>query len=200
MAENLNIYAGEPLTTGTCFVAPMGSSAPTKTDWDAGTYTLDAAWVDLGFIGEDGYTESKNISTDDKRAFGGGVVKTLQTDVTYEYSFTFLESLNANVLKAVYGASNVTVEAADATHGTRVEVQKTDLKLPHQMWVLDTMDSELGANYRSFLGDAVIIDVDDIQIVHSDVIMYAVKLRAYADDNGVYVYTWTNDGRPTTGT
>lgn len=197
MAENLNVYAAEPLVAGTCFVAPLGSTAPTKTDWDLEDYGLDAAFVDLGYISDEGYTETKDVSLDDKRAFGGGVVKVLQTDVTWTYKFTFLESLNANVLRAVYGSDNVTVSAADATYGTRIEIKKTNLKLPHQMWVIDTMDSELGAYYRSFLPDAQIVDIDDVSITHSDVVMYGVTLRAFEDDNGVSIYTWTSDGRPT---
>lgn len=190
MADNLNVYAAEPLATGTCFVAPLGSAAPTDVDT-----ALDAAFVDLGHIGEDGYTETKDVSLEDKRNFGGKVVKVLQTEVTWTYTFVFLESLNANVLRAVYGDDNVTVTPATTTDGTRVAIEKTSRKLPHQMWVIDTTDSELNARYRSFLPDGQIVEIGDVTIVHSDTIQYEVTLRAFEDASGVSIYTWTDDGR-----
>jgi hypothetical protein len=199
VALNQNVYAAEPSATGTCFVAPMGSTPPTKALFDAGTYTLAPAFIDLGHIGEDGYTETKDIKTEDKRNFGGKVVKVLQTEVTYTYKFVFLESLSANVLKAVYGAANVTVTPATSTIGTLVEIKKNTRKLPHQMWVLDTIDSELDAHYRSYIPDGQIITLGDVKIVHSDVIMYEVEVRAFEDPTGVSIYTWTNDGRVSTG-
>lgn len=199
MAQNLNVYAAEPAATGTCFVAPLGSTAPTKTLFNAGTYTLDAAFIDLGHIGEDGYTETKDINLEDKRNFGGKVVKVLQTEVTYTYKFVFMESLNANVLQAVYGVDNVTVVAATPSSGTLVEIKKTARKLPHQMWVLDTVDSELNAHYRSYIPDGQIVSIGDVTIVHSDIIMYEIELRAFEDQTGVSIYTWTNDGRTSAG-
>lgn len=40
---------------------------------------------------------------------GGRIVKVLQTEYNHSFKFVLLESLNADVLKAIYGASNVTV-------------------------------------------------------------------------------------------
>lgn len=196
MADNQNVYAAEPLATGTCFVAPLGTAALTKTDFED-TDPLPAAWVDLGQIGEDGYTETKDVNLEDKRNFGGRVVKVLQTEVTYTYKFVFLESINADVLKAVYGADNVTVTAATATEGALVEVQKTSQKLPHQMWCIDTWDSDLGARYRSFIPDGQIVEIGDVTLVHSDTVSYEVTLRAFEDDAGVAIYTWVQDSRTT---
>jgi hypothetical protein len=197
VAKNANVYAAEPLATGTCFVAELGTTALTKTDFTSGTALSDTDWTDLGHIGEDGYTETKDVNLEDKRNFGGRVVKVLQTEVTWTYKFVFLESVNSDVLKAVYGENNVDVTPAAGENGAIIEVRKTALKLPHQMWCIDTVDSDQGARYRAFLPDAQIVEIGDVVLVHSDTVMYEVTLRAFEDANGVSIYTWIDDGTGT---
>src|SRR5262245_50302702 len=197
MAENLNVYAAEPMATGTVFAAPLGTSAPTKTEFTSGDFTLDAAFLDLGHIGEDGYTENLERNIEKKRNFGGKVVKVLQTEFTATYEFVLLETLSANVLKAVYGDNNVTVTAATTTSGAIIEVKKNSRKLPHLMWVIDTTDTELEANYRNFIPDAQITNLGEVKIVHTDTIEYTVTLEAFDDATGNNIYTWINDGRKT---
>ena len=46
-----NVAAGKPRVNGAIFVAPVGSTLPT----DAST-VLDAAFINLGFISDDGVT------------------------------------------------------------------------------------------------------------------------------------------------
>ncbi|WP_051432618.1 hypothetical protein [Promicromonospora kroppenstedtii] len=107
MSNSANIVAGKPLATGGVRIGPLGATAPT----DA-TTALDAAFVSAGYVGEDGLTETTDRSTEKVKAWGGDIVKVLQTDFSVSYSFTFLETLNTDVLKAVYGDDNVTVTAA----------------------------------------------------------------------------------------
>ena len=185
-----NVYAAEPSATGAAFVAPLGTPLPTSLD-DA----LDSAFVSLGYVGEDGITETTDRSTDEKKDMGMDVVKVLQTDYSHEFSFVLLESLNANVLKAIYGADNVTVTPADSTHGTRVAVKKTSKKLPKQAWVFDTIDSELGAKYRNVAGQAQVTSVGDVTLAASDTIEYEVTLKVFKGDDGAYVNTYTDDGQ-----
>lgn len=192
MADNKNIYAAEPLATGSCFVAPLGTAGPT----DA-TSTLNAAYIDLGNIGEDGFTETAEKSTEDKKNFGGKLVKVLQTDYKHTFKFTLMESLNADVLKAVYGESNVTITPANASHGLQVKITKNAKKLPHKSWVIDTADSEFGARYRNYIPDGQITEVGDVQLVHTDVIAYEVTLTAFEDASGNHVYTYTDNGQKT---
>lgn len=193
-ANSLNVYAAEPLATGSCLVAPLGTAGPT----DANT-ALPAAWIDLGHVGEDGFTETQERTTDKKKNFGGKTVKVLQTEYVHTFKFVLLESLNAAVLTAIYGAGNVTVTPSDGTHGGQVKVIKNGKKLPKQSWVIDTTDTELNAFYRNYVPVGQITTVSDIKIVHSDTIQYEVELEAFEDAAGVYVHTWTDDGIITTG-
>jgi hypothetical protein len=191
-SDVLQVYAAEPMATGAIRVAPLGTTGPT----DA-VAVLDAAFVDLGYVGADGFTERNDRKTDRKRSFGGKVVKVLQSEFNAQIEVTLLESTNAEVLKAVFGASNVTVTAASASHGVQVTVKKNSKRLPHASWVIDTTDSELGAFYRNYAPDAKVDSVSDIKIVHTDTIEYKLMIECFEDANGNNILTFTDDGQTT---
>ena len=110
----------EPLVTGSCLVAPLGTVGPT----DA-TTAPGAAFIDLGHVGRDGFTETMDRTVDKKKNFGGKTVKILQTGYVHTFKFILLESLKAEVLKAVYGADNVEVTPATDLVGGTVHIKKT---------------------------------------------------------------------------
>ena len=189
-SSNLNVYAAEPAATGSVRVAPLGTTLPTDT-----STALNAAFKDLGHVGESGITESTDRSIDKKKNFGGVTVKILQTDYVHTFKFTLLESLNAEVLKTIWGAANVTTTAATSGHGVLLTVKKTKAKLPKLAWVFDTLDSELGAAYRNCIPQGQIMTVDPTVIVHTDTIEYGLELEVFPDATGVHVYTYTDDGQ-----
>ena len=160
-----NIYTAEPLATGVVFVAPVGTPLPT--DPQVAIATVSAAWVDLGYTGTDGFIEKNDRKTTLKYCFGGTAVKNLQTEYNAQLDFTFMESINADVLSAVFGKTNVTVTPATSLHGTQVQVYKNSRKLPHQSWIVDTWDDELNAKYRNVAPNAQITTVAEIKVVHS---------------------------------
>lgn len=198
-----NVYAAEPTVAGSIFVAPLGTPAPADADDPSGaTAPLDLAFIDLGDVGEDGFTETTDRRITRKRNFGGKVIKVLQTEHGITYQLVFAESLNADVLKAIYGAANVTISPATATHGQQIAVRKNNRRSPHLTWVVDTIDSSLGADedhpaiWRTYIPDGQIVDTRDVKIVHSDTIEYGVTLEAFEKD-GNNVITWTDDGQVT---
>lgn len=184
-----NVYAAAPLVLGSLRVGPLGTTAPT----DA-TTELDAGFVDLGYIGDTGFVKKLERQTTQKRAFGGKVVKTLQSQFTTTLQVVLLESLNATALKAVYGTNNVTVTDATSEHGAQVKVNVNALKLPHQSWVVDTTDDELAGFYRVYIPDGQVTTVGDIKIVHTDTIEYNLTITCYDDVSGNQAYTFTDNG------
>lgn len=201
MADVANIYAAEPTASGSIFVAPKGTTAPAEADDPAGaTVELSEDWTDLGDVGEDGFTEKTDRKIDKKRNFGGKVVKVLMTEFGKSYELVFLETLNADVLKAIHGANNVDVTPANASHGTQIVVRKNAKRVPHLSWVIDTIDSSLGvdedhpARFREYIPDGQIVDTGDIKIVHTDTIEYAATIEAFEVD-GNHVISWSDDGQ-----
>lgn len=182
MASNVsNVFAAMPAVTGAVRRGPLGTAAPTNA-----TTALNAAYVDLGYIGEDGFTESNARSTDKKKAFGGTVVKVIQTDYSATVKFIFMESINADVLRAVYGEDNVTVS------GDNITVNKNKKVLPHASWVLDVLDG--AGSIRTYIPDGQITEVGDIKKVHSDTIAYEVTIECFEDANGNNIVEFINKG------
>lgn len=189
-----NIYSAEPLATGVAFVSPLGTPGPT--DAVTPVATISQLWTDLGYTGADGFTEKNDHKTDMKRSLGGKIVKVLFTEFSATLEFTLMESLNADVLKAIFGANNVEVTAATSQHGNQVRVLKNSIRFPQQSWLIDTWDDELGAKYRNYAPVGQLISVADIKVVHTDIIEYKVTLECLesviGEDN---ISTFTDDGQ-----
>jgi len=175
-----NVMAGVPLATGGVLIGDLTAAAPTTA---VGALTgFNAA----GYIGEDGVTEANERSTDRIRAWGGDTVKVVQTEHNVTYKFTFLETLNAEVLKAVYGEDNVT------TTGSLHEVQVNSATLPHKSYVFEVKDGD--AKIRIYVPDGQITEVGDITYSDSEVIGYEVTVEAYADSEGNKAYKFLDSG------
>jgi hypothetical protein len=188
----LNVCAAEPQSTGGLYTAPLGTPKPTTI-----ATPLASPWIGLGFIGEDGVVETQDRSIDKKKSWGGATVKILQTDYVHTCKFKLLESTNAEVLKVVYGAANVTITAATATHGVQVEVKKNPKKLPKLTWCVDSIDSELGALARQYIPIGQIMTIGDVTWTHTDTIEYDIELEAFPDPTGNHVYLLTDDNQKT---
>lgn len=191
MPSAANVLAGKPLATGGVSMAPVGTALPT----DAVT-ALAAAFKNAGYVGEDGLTETTDRSTDKVKAWGGDTVKILQTDFAVTYQFTFLESLNSDVLKAVYGADNVVTTAATAAKGTLHAVKVNSDELPHQVFVFDMKDGQ--ARIRIAVPDGQITEVSEITYNDGEVIGYQVTVEAFRDSTlGANAIKYLDDGKPT---
>lgn len=191
MPNALNVLAGKPLATGGVLVAPLATAGPTNANT-----ALNAAFKALGYVGEDGLTETVGRSTDKIKAWGGDVVKVLQTDFENTYTFSLIESADAEVLKAVNGSANVTTTAASASMGTQHAVKVNSDTLPQQSFVFEMKDGN--ARIRIYLPVAQIIEVGDVTYNDSDVISYELTVEAFRSDAlGANALKFINDGRTT---
>ncbi len=190
MADNSKVLAVEPTVSGGVFAGPLDTTAPTSA-----VSVLDGGFIDLGHIGEDGVNETTDRQITKKRNWGGKVIKVLQTEYSKIYTCVFSESLNGNVLAAIHNVANVTELSANGMHGNQIAV-KHNAKRPQKLsWVLDSIDTELGAKYRTYIPEGQVISTGDVQRVHSNTIEYQVEIEAFEDADGNNAYDWTDDGQ-----
>lgn len=175
-----NALVGMPLVTGGLSIAfdPIALA-----EYPDDATTTITGTESAGYIGEDGVVESDGRETEQIKAWGGDTVRRVQTDHTITYQFTFLESKNATVLKARYGAENVTITPAVAgTSGEKIVVKKNSKVLPRISLDFNMLDG--GHRIRNFVPLGQIVETGDVTFVHSGLIQYEVTVEAFADVNG----------------
>lgn len=188
MANNAaQVVSGKPLATGGILIAPLGATLPTSV-----STAPDAAFKSAGYIGEDGVTEGGERSTEKIKAWGGDTVKVVQTEHSLTYAFSFIETLNADVLKSIYGDANVTTTPATAASGTIHKVLVTGESLPHKAYIFEIKDGD--ARIRIVVPDGQITEVGEITYSDSEVIAYQVTVECFGDANGVKATKFLDDG------
>lgn len=104
MATNAeNVTVGKPKPGGAIFAAPKGTDVPTD-----GAVALDPAFVNLGFVGEEGYTSAYPTEYAEHKEWGGSTVLKIKTSSSENTQIKFIE-VKPDVLKLVYGSDNVEV-------------------------------------------------------------------------------------------
>ena len=172
MADAKNVTAAKPKVGGAVWRAPLGTTLPT----DAKT-ALDKAFKSLGYISSDGLTNANSPSSENTTAWGGDTVLTQQTEKPDTFAFTLLESLNPDVLKAVYGDDNVT---GDLTTGITVKANSDEQQ--DCSWVVD-MVMKNNALKRIVIPDAAVSAVGDI-VYSNGAVGYNTTLTAVPDTSG----------------
>ncbi len=174
MANNAgNVSAGKPKISGAVFRAVKGTAAPT----DA-TSALPEAFKALGYCSEDGLVNSNSPSVTNIKAWGGNVVLPIQEDREDTFQLTLIESLNVEVLKAVYGSDKV---SGTLTSGITVDVG-TD-QPEEGVWVVDMIMRD-GALKRIVVPHGTITELEDISYTDTDAVGYGITITATPDDGG----------------
>lgn len=167
-----NVSTGKPKISGAVYRAPLGTSVPT----DA-TTALSSAFIALGFVSEDGLENENDMEVSEIKAWGGVIVYRSLDGLTDNFKLTLIESKNVNVLKAVYGDSNVTVDGSGNTH---VVVKAEDPV--EAVWVFE-LALRGGVAKRIVIPDGAITARDAITYNDSDAIGYGITISAYPDSN-----------------
>lgn len=168
-----NVSTGKPKIAGAIFRAPLGSTLPTDP-----TSALDDAFVCLGYVSEDGVENANDMDVSSIKAWGGVIVYRSLNGLDDNFKFMLIESENVDVLKAVYGNNNVTVDGSGNIH---TEVKADDPV--EAAWVID-LALRNGKSRRIVISDGAITARDAITYNDSDPIGYAVTVSAYPNANG----------------
>lgn len=185
MPDATKVSVGKPKVGGAIHWAPIGSTLP-----QSATASLDAAFVELGYVSEDGLTNNNSPESDTVKAWGGDTVLNLQTDRPDTFALTLLESLNTDVLKTIYGSSNVTVDGSG-----NITVKATAGEMPSGAWVFD-MILKGGRAKRIVVPNGTISELGEITYKDDEAVGYNVTITDVPDTNGVYHYEYVTATAP----
>lgn len=173
MANNNASYvsAGKPKVGGAIFVAPLGTTLPTDATTD-----LDAAFENVGYISEDGYTNANSAETDAIKAWGGDNVYNTLTDKPDTFQWAMIEAGNKVVLKTVYGDDNVTGDLE-----TGMTVRANSQEAMERAIVIDTV---LRGNIlkRTVIPRAQLTELGDIVYKDDELVAYETTFSAHPDE------------------
>lgn len=176
MAQNTSYTsAAKPKATGAIYRAPVNTAVPTSAD-----STLDPTkFTCLGYVSEDGVTNSNSRESEALKAWGGDTVLTIQTDYTDTFNFKLIEVLNSEVLKTVYGESNVS--GSDLSTG--ISVQANSKEPIQYLWVIDMIMNN-DALKRIVIPRGKVSEVGDTTYSSSELIAYDTTITAVPDASG----------------
>jgi hypothetical protein len=168
-----NVSTGKPNISGAVYVAPLSTTLPT----DA-TTALDAAFVCLGYVSEDGLENNNELDVSEIKAWGGNIVYRSLNGLDDTFSLSLIESENVDVLKNVYGDANVTVDADD---NVTINIVAEDPQ--EKIWVFE-LAMRGGRAKRIVIPDGAVTARETITYNDSDAVAYGITVSAYPDSTG----------------
>lgn len=166
------VTSAKPKVGGSIYSAPIGTALPT----DA-TAALNTAFKCLGYVSDDGVQNSDDRKTTDIKSWGGDIVNSVQTEKTDTFKYTLIEALNVDVLKEIYGDSNVTGDL-----DTGITVKSNSTELDEHVIVIE-MVLRNNVLKRIVLPSAKVTDVGEIKYKDGDNVGYETTVTCFPDDN-----------------
>lgn len=162
-----NVTTGKPSINGAIWRAAYGTTLPTSA-----SATLDSAFACLGYCSDDGLTNGNAPSSETIKAWGGDVVLEPTTERPDTFSWKSIEAMNVNVLKMVYGDSNVT---GDIDNG--ITVRANTAEQAAAVYVIDTI-MKGGILKRIVIPNGKLTGLEDIVYKDNEAVGYGVTISA----------------------
>ena len=175
-----NVSAGKPKIGGAVWRAPLGTACPTNA-----STSLGGSFVCLGYVSEDGVTHTQEISSESVKAWGGDTVLAPQTGKEDRFKAKFIEIMNIEVLKTIFGNSNVTGSSLSGG----ISISANSKELDESVYVFE-MELSGGVKKRIVIPDGKITEIGDTEYKDNDAVGYEATITALPDasENTHYEY------------
>lgn len=180
--NTINVTGGKPKIGGAIFSAPLETTLPTDAKSE-----LDAKFKNLGYISEDGISNSNTPESEIIKAWGGDSVMVVQNSKEDNYTYTLIEATNVEVLKEIYGAENV---KGDLTSGITIKANSTPLK--SHCLVIDMILKN--AIKRIVIPNGIVSEVGEIGYKDGEPIGYETTVQCMPDNDGNTHYEYIIKG------
>lgn len=167
-----NVTAAKPKTGGGLYVGPTTATLPTD------TATALTGFKSLGNISDDGIDNDMSSESEEVKNWGGDTVLTTQTSTSDTYKLTLLDSLSVDVLKEVYGESNV-----NGTLSTGITIKKNALEKENRAWVVDMVMVD-GILKRIVIPVGKISEIGTVSYKDNEPVGFEITITATPDTAG----------------
>lgn len=181
-AANVGVAKGNGGNAGGyAWVGPTTATLPTDAKSEIG-----AEFESLGYISEDGLTNSTDAESEDRVDWSGSVIKTSQKSFSESFQASFLES-RLSVLKTVYGDANV---ESDGQGG--IAVKHNGHFTEERAYIFESLITETLIK-RTVVPRGSIQERDDVSENSSDLLSYTPTIKALPDASGNTSYVYYYD-------
>lgn len=165
------VRLGAPKVGGYAFSAPIGSTRPTTAD-----AALDAAYIDLGYVSEDGIEIATENGVTKIKDWNLDTIAAIQESNECTITLTLMQKSVAST-KEVFGEGNVV-----ATGDTITAVHYTGEILPHKQYAFPMKDGK-GPQILD-IGDGQITGLDGLSFKKNEVVRFPVTIECFKDKDG----------------
>ena len=158
-----NVSVGKGVVGGYIFSAPIGTALPT--DYSS---NLNAAFVNLGYVTDDGATFATEADTNTFKDLNGDDIATSSGGRTRTLAVQFAE-VKEESLKEVFGQTQVTVDAQSGA----ISIAHDNADMPHRSIVMELVLRD-GRKWRRVLPDAQVTEWGDLTVLYSDLVTLEV--------------------------
>jgi hypothetical protein len=163
------------------YVANKGTTAPTSPTTTPGT-----GWTELGWLGDDGLTETRDVSADQKRAWqGGALVRTVRSSDTRRFKCVAWETSTTTIALTRPGSTPTTTTGV--THTSVKAYTGSDIRA----WIIDQRDGAI--DNRKIIPQGEVVEMGDIVGKNGELVAYELTIECYPASDGTLYEEYTND-------
>ena len=171
-----NVAVGKPRATGGVYAGATSATLPTNA-----TAAIHSSLTALGYVSEDGLTQTRNGDQSPIRAWGGDRVRVLKTTDDLSYAWTFIET-SAATLGEVFGSDAIAF--SDAYGGRKLTI--TASTLDNRAFAFDMLDGDTAI--RIVVPNGQLDGNVEVSFVDGEAISFPVTLNAFPDSSGNKAY------------